>query len=158
MNPTRRKLFGCLSAACVALTTVALAASSVSAQKLPIPDLQEVLIKTMLMTFNDANLTGNYEVLHARMSKPFRDKFSVQQLSDGFKVFRDQKTNLGPIVVKQPIPTEPARIEKGVLKLYGYFDTSPSRVYYFLEFIVSDESGWRATRIEVHVKPVKEPG
>jgi len=160
MDLPRRLLFGRLGAVAAALMCLALAGSPASAQNVPIPDLQEILIKTILMTFNDANLTGNYEVLHTRLSKPFREKFSAQQLSDGFKAFRDQKVNLGAIVVKQPVPTEPATVERGVLKLYGYFDTSPSRVYYFLEFILSDEGdgGWRSTRIEVHVKPVKNPG
>jgi hypothetical protein len=28
------------------------------------------------MSFNDANVTGNYAVLHAKLSKPFRDQFT----------------------------------------------------------------------------------
>jgi hypothetical protein len=42
--------------------------------KVPSPVLQEILIKTSLLTFNDANLTGNYTVLHAKLAKAFRDK------------------------------------------------------------------------------------
>lgn len=46
-----------------------------SAQNTVPSDLvQEKLIKTYLVTFNDANLTGNYTVLHAKLSKPFRDR------------------------------------------------------------------------------------
>jgi hypothetical protein len=35
--------------------------------------------------------------------------------------------------------------------LYGYFDTSPSRVHYELEFIMSDGE-WKATKINVNLK------
>jgi len=38
-------------------------------------DAAGVLIKVTLLTFNDANVTGNYTVLHAKLSKPFRDQF-----------------------------------------------------------------------------------
>ena len=34
--------------------------------KVPSDNEQEILIRTTLMTFNDANLTGNYAVLHAK--------------------------------------------------------------------------------------------
>lgn len=34
----------------------------------PSEQLQEVLIKSSLLTFNDANLTGNYTVMYAKMA------------------------------------------------------------------------------------------
>jgi hypothetical protein len=51
----------------------------------PTAQVQEKLIKTSLLTFNDANLTGNYAVMHAKLAKPFRDKFSPDQLKKAFK-------------------------------------------------------------------------
>jgi hypothetical protein len=42
--------------------------------------LQEILIKTSMLPLNDANLTGNYTVLHAKLAKPFRDQFSPDRL------------------------------------------------------------------------------
>ena len=46
------------------------------AHSAPVPtdDEQEILVKTTLMTFNDANLTGNYSVLRDKASKPFREQ------------------------------------------------------------------------------------
>lgn len=123
-------------------------------QKVPAPDYQEVMIKALLLTFNDANVTGNYTVMHARLSKAFRDQFSPQRLAEGFKAFRDQKVDIAPIVIKPPVASEPSRIENGVLKLQGHFETEPSRVHYLLEFVQS-EGDWKAIRIEVNVKPVK---
>jgi len=135
-------------------TTVMFSAMPASAQKVPEPFAQEILIKGILMSFNDANITGNYAVFHARLAKPFRDEFSAERLAEVFKAFRDQKINFAIIATKQPIASEPPRVDNGVLKLYGYFDTAPSRVNYFLEFIGSEEE-WKASRIEVQVKPIK---
>ena len=36
--------------------------------QLPSPLLQEILIKTYLLTLNDANLTGNYAELQAKLA------------------------------------------------------------------------------------------
>ena len=130
------------------------AVSAVQAQKVPEPLAQEILIKGILMTFNDANITGNYTILHARMAKPFRDEFAPERLAGIFKAFRDQKSNFAIIVTLPPIANEPPSVEKGVLKLYGHFATTPSRVNYFLEFMGS-EGEWKASRVEVQLKPMK---
>jgi hypothetical protein len=122
------------------------------AQKAPPPAVQEILIKTSLLTFNDANTTGNYEVFHARLSKPFRDQFSPAKLADTFKGFRDQHVYLDLIAAKTPIPSEEPKVDdKGRLTLKGYFDTAPSRVYYNLAYIMSDEE-WKLVQINVDVK------
>ena len=59
----------------------------------PSATLQEILIKTSLLTLNDANLTGNYTVLHAKLAKPFREQFSPDRLKQVFKAFADQKAD-----------------------------------------------------------------
>lgn len=93
--------------------------------------MQEILIKTALLTLNDANVTGNYTVLHAKLSKPFREQFKPEQLKQGFKTFADQKIDYGVIATKTPIPTGEAMIDtRGALLLCGYFDITPSRVNY----------------------------
>ena len=135
-------------------TTVMFLATPASAQKVPEPFAQEILIKGILMSLNDANITGNYAVFHARLAKPFRDEFSAERLAEVFKAFRDQKINFAIIATKQPVASEPPRVDSGVLKLYGYFDTAPSRLSYLLEFIGS-EGEWKASRVEVHLKPIK---
>src|ERR1019366_7472965 len=57
----------------------------------PSAEFQEILIKTSLLTLNDANLTGNYAVLHAKLAKVFRDQITPDGLKKGFKPFADQK-------------------------------------------------------------------
>jgi hypothetical protein len=70
----------------VALTLgVMLLVSPAAAQKVPDKAMQEVIIKTTLLTFNDANVTNNYTVLHAKLSKPFRDQFSPERLQEALR-------------------------------------------------------------------------
>jgi len=120
--------------------------------KVPNPELQEVLIKASLLSFNDANVTGNYAVLHAKLSKPFRDQFPPDKLSEIFKEFRDKHIDFDIIAAKPPIGTEEPKIsDKGILSIKGYFDTTPSRVNYDLAFIMSDGE-WKLIKINVDVK------
>jgi hypothetical protein len=57
------------------------------AQKVPDAKMQELLVRTTLLSFNDANVTANYTVLHAKMSKPFRDQFPPDKLKAAFNDF-----------------------------------------------------------------------
>ena len=120
--------------------------------KLPTQNAQEVLIKTTLLTFNDANVTGNYSVLHAKTSKPFRDEFSPDRLKEVFKVFAEKHIDFDVIAAKTPLPTQEAKIdENGKLILQGYFDTTPHHVYYDLHYILS-EGDWKPIEINVKVR------
>ena len=76
-------------------------AAPAMAQNIPSPEAQEVIIKTSLMTFNDANLSGNYTVLNALGSKPFRETLSPEKLKAGFKEFNDKQIDIGPLVADQ---------------------------------------------------------
>jgi hypothetical protein len=123
------------------------------AQKAPPPEQQEVLIKTTLLTFNDANVTQNYGVLHAKLSKQFRDQFSPERLKEVFKPFVDQKIDIDLIAAKPPIPGKTAEVDdRGVLSLSGHFDTKPSHVFYDLGYVMSD-GDWKPIKINVNVKP-----
>lgn len=123
------------------------------AQKAPPPEQQEVLIKTTLLTFNDANVTQNYNVLHAKLSKQFRDQFSPERLKEVFKPFVDQKIDIDLIAAKAPIPAKAADVDdRGVLSLSGHFDTKPSHVFYDLGYVMSDGE-WKPIKINVNVKP-----
>jgi hypothetical protein len=124
--------------------------------KLPSAQYQEILIKTSLLTLNDANLTGNYAVLHAKLAKPFREQFTPEQLKQAFKTFADQKVDWGLIATKPPTATSDAKIDsRGALQLRGYFDTKPSRLTYELDFLPS-EGEWKPLKLNVDVKPPAE--
>jgi hypothetical protein len=124
--------------------------------RIPSPFSQEVLIKASLLSLNDANVTGNYTVLHAKLAKPFREQFSPDKLKQAFKDFADKKIDFEIVVAKPPIPVKDALVdERGALQLRGYFDTTPSRVIYELDFIAS-EGEWKAIKLNVDIKPVGE--
>ena len=68
------------------LAAVALSTGKAPAQGMPSPFVQEVLVKSILLTLNDAVTSDNFTVMHAKISKPFRDQFPP--LKDGW-VFVD---------------------------------------------------------------------
>jgi hypothetical protein len=152
MRTTRRSRLSGLLIAAVILCAAAFAPPAF-AQKPPSTLLQEVLIKATLLTFNDANITGNYTVLHAKLSKPFRDQFPPEKLKAAFKVFHEKRIDFDIIAAKTPIMREPAKVnDNGVLTLYGHFEASPTtNVHFDLHFIMSDGE-WRAIRINVQLK------
>ena len=124
------------------------------AHSAPVPtdDEQEVLIKTTLMTFNDANLTGNYTILYDKAAKPFRAQITVQKLVDAFKVYRDKKVNLSSIVSAEMDSSNKATIDSdGVLNLRGKFKDDERRIRFDLKF-VNEEGDWKMLGINVNYK------
>ncbi|HEY6024308.1 MAG TPA: hypothetical protein VIV34_09045 [Pseudolabrys sp.] len=123
----------------------------------PSAPLQEILIKTSLLTFNDANLTGNYSVMHAKLAKAFRDKTTPDRLKQAFKGFADQKIDFSLIAAMPPVASGEAKIDeqRNALVLRGYFATKPSRVSYELYFLPS-EGEWKLAQIDVKVRKPDE--
>jgi hypothetical protein len=118
----------------------------------PTDEEQEILIKTTLMTFNDANLTNNYSVLYAKASKPFRAQITVEKLVDAFKVYRDKEVNLESIVAADMDPGNKSTINAdGVLNMKGKFKDDDKRIGFDLKFV--DENGtWKMIAINVTYK------
>ncbi len=139
----------------ILLSAIVMAAPA-SAQRPPGPVPLEALIKSILLSFNDANVTGNYTVFHARLSKPFRDQFSPEKLKEAFQTFSRQNIDFDIIAAMRPALTEDPRIDdRGALLVRGYFDTSPNRVTFALDFIQSD-GDWKLINIHVKFKPPGE--
>ncbi|MBU1175928.1 MAG: hypothetical protein KKH72_11050 [Alphaproteobacteria bacterium] len=135
----------------------ALVTTAAFAQAMPNATVREVMTKATLMTFNDANLTDNYEVFDALAAAPFSEQFPPEALSDVFKVFRDEAIDLSAIVAFPPIE-DPAPVidADGYLQLAGYFETEPSYVTYELSFFADEDGNWRVIGINVHVVPPEE--
>ncbi len=124
-----------------------------AAQKPPGPVELEALIKSTLLTFNEANITGNYTVFHARLAPPFRDQFSPDRLKEAFRSFSQQYIDFSIIAALKPKLTEDPRIdERGALLLRGHFETSPNRVTFELDYIQPDGE-WHLINIHVKVQP-----
>ena len=138
------------------IAALLLAAPARAENTVPTAELQEILIKNSLLTLNDANLSGNYTVLHAKLAKVFRDQITADGLKQGFKSFADQKVDFGLIAAKPPIATAESKIDnRGALLLRGYFDTAPSRITYELDFLLS-EGLWKPIMLNVRVRPPNE--
>ena len=79
----------------VAMLVLVLAMGAAQAQnKVPSERALEVLVKASLLSFNDANVTGNYTVLHAKLSKPFREEFPPEKLKEAFKEFSEKNIDI----------------------------------------------------------------
>jgi hypothetical protein len=131
-----------------------IAASPIRAQTLdkPSPFVQEILIKSILVTLNDAVAADDFTVLHAKISKPFRDQFPPEKLRTVFKDLVEKHAVFDAIVASPVIAEEEARIdEKGVLRLKGRFDTTPKKVKYQLGFIPSDGQ-WKLSGITIDIE------
>jgi hypothetical protein len=139
----------------VAMIVLLLAAPAAQAQnKLPTERGLEALVKSSLLSFNDANVTGNYTVLHAKLSKPFRQQFSPDKLKATFKEFADKNIDIDLIAALKP-SYDPAPVvdDNGKLIVKGSFPTEPARVIFELDFIPSDGE-WKLVRINVETKRV----
>lgn len=151
---TRRNVFARLLG--TALMLVGSFAAPASAQRVPSDHVIEILIKRNLATFNDANISGNYEVWHTTLSRPFRQQFSAERLKETFKAFHDQDIDLAPILAQPPKLSEPARIDQeGALLLKGTFETRPSRVLFDLRLLPA-EGDWKLISIHVNVEPADD--
>ncbi|MBI3703820.1 MAG: hypothetical protein HY244_08230 [Rhizobiales bacterium] len=134
------------------MSALLLLTPALAQDKIPGATQQEILIKTALLTLNDANVTGNYAVLHAKLAKQFRDQITPDKLKLAFKSFADQKIDWDLIAAKAPVAASEAKIDsRGALILRGYFDTRPSRVNYELDFMVS-EGEWKPIMLNVKLR------
>jgi hypothetical protein len=134
------------------IVLVAVSSTKAQALDMPSPFVQEVLIKSILVTLNDAVASDNFTVLHAKISKPFRDQFPPDKLRAVFKDLVEKHAVFDAIVASPIIPEEDARIDdKGVLRLKGRFDTTPKKVKYQLGFIPSDGQ-WKLSGVTIDIE------
>ena len=139
------------------ITAVAIsgAFTQAKAASLPSDDEQEILIRTTLMTFNDANMTGNYSVLHAKASKEVQAQLSIEKLFETFKPFRTNRLFFEDIVYEDYDSYEDAKFDSdGALVLAGVFKTDRVKVSYRLEF-VNNDAIWKWSGIKVNADKLR---
>jgi hypothetical protein len=136
----------------IGVLALLLVASAVQAQnKVPSERGLEALVKTSLLSFNDANVTGNYTVFHAKLSKPFREQFPPERLERTFRDFSKKHIDFDVIAALKPDYDPPPGVDDtGRLLVKGSFPTEPLRVFFNLEFIPSDGE-WKLISINVKV-------
>jgi hypothetical protein len=119
---------------------------------MPSPFVQEVLVKSILVTLNDAVAADNFAVFHAKISKPFREQFPPEKLRAIFKDLIEKHAVFDAVVASPIVSDEEAKIdEQGVLRLKGHFDTAPKKVKYQLGFITSDGQ-WKLSGVTIDIE------
>lgn len=119
------------------------------AADIPDDDEQDVLIRTTLLTFNDANMTSNYAVMLARASKQFQSQFTVDKMATAFEVFRKNKLFFEEVATADYDSSEKAKIDnEGALVLVGVFKTDDMQVKYNLRFVQNDNV-WKMIGLNV---------
>ena len=133
-----------------AVALVLFAFPAMAQNKVPPDRALEALVKATLLTFNDANVTGNYDVFHAKAAKPFRDQFTPEKLKATFGEFNKKSIDFDIIAAMTPVYAAKATVDGE-----GYFPTEPPRLSFELEFIPSDAQ-WKMIRIYVKTEPKVE--
>ena len=132
-----------------------MASAALAQNKVPSERGLEALVKATLLTFNDANVTGNYEVFHAKLSKPFREQFSVERLAQRFQEFNKKHIDFDVIAALKPAYDPAPKVDdEGRLLVKGHFPTEPLRVNFDLAFIPSDGE-WKLISINVKIDDPK---
>jgi len=132
-----------------------LAMPAMAQNKVPPARPLEALVKASLMSLNDANLTGDYRVFHARLSEPFRKQYPPDRLKATFKEFNEKNVDIDIVTAMTPTYDQPTYVDAdGKLVVRGFFPTEPSRVSFEMDF-VSGEGEWRLIRINVKVGPAR---
>jgi hypothetical protein len=136
----------------LASANAAQALEKAQALDMPSPFVQEVLVKSILVTLNDAVAADNFTVFHAKISKPFREQFPPEKLRAIFKDLVEKHAVFDAVVASPIVSDEGAKIdEQGVLRLKGHFDTAPKKVKYQLGFITSDGQ-WKLSGVTIDIE------
>jgi hypothetical protein len=133
------------------LAMIAISLSPALAVEIPSEDDQDVLVRTTLMTFNDANMAGNYSVLFAKASRQIQTQTSVEKLAAAFEGFRKNELFFEDVITADYDSREKAVIDgEGALVLAGVFKTDDWQVKYRLRFIQNSKI-WKMLGINVDV-------
>jgi hypothetical protein len=107
------------------------------------------LIRSTLLTLNDANRSGNYTVLRELAAPSFQSKNSAADLGVIFSDLRGRKIDLFAVALMAPQLFAAPQIDgNGMLRLTGAFPTRPLQISFDLLF-QSVDGQWRLFGISV---------
>ncbi len=144
--------FGRVSVFVALLILAAAALAPAYAVQIPSDDEQDVLIRTTLMTFNDANMTGNYAVLLAKSSKQFQTQITAEKLAAAFEPFRANELFFESVVdAHRDSQEKPVIDQEGALVLTGVLKSDDMQVKYRLRFVQNGKI-WKLLGINVDAR------
>ncbi len=107
------------------------------------------LIRSSLLTLNDANRSGNYTVLRDLATPDFQARNTAADLAQIFTDLRRRNFDLyGAALLAPQLTAAPALDAEKRLRLTGIFPTRPQRINFDLSFQVVGEQ-WRLFRIAI---------
>src|SRR5262245_29891080 len=107
------------------------------------------LIRSTLLTLNDANRSGNYTVLRDLAAPDFRARNTAADLGQSFSDLRRRNFDLyGAALLAPQLTTVPALDQSGLLHLAGHIPTRPQQINFDLVFQVVDNQ-WRLYGISI---------
>ncbi len=93
------------------------------------------LIRSTLLTLNDANRSGNYSVLRDLAAPDFQAKNTAADLALGFTDLRRRNFDLFSVALAAPqLSTPPYLDPNKMLRLTGFFPTRPLQINFDLTF------------------------
>lgn len=110
------------------------------------------LVRSALMTLNDANRSGNYTVLRDLASPAFQARNSPADLGQAFADLRRRRIDLFAVALLNPqMDRPPERDAAGRIHIVGFFPTRPLQIRFDLTFeLVGGPNGqWRLFAIGV---------
>lgn len=125
-------------------------APAVPQQNLPVSVEQAFyLIRSTLLTLNDANRSGNYTVLRDLAAPDFQARNSAADLSQSFADLRRRNFDLFAAALIAPqLTAAPALDADKLLRLAGIFPTRPLQIHFDLLFQEVGEK-WRLFGISI---------
>jgi hypothetical protein len=108
------------------------------------------LIRSTLLTLNDANRSGNYTVLRDLAAPDFQARNTAADLSQSFSDLRRRNFDLyGAALLSPQLTALPALDQRGFLHLSGYFPTRPQQINFDLLF-ANVANQWRLFGIAIN--------
>jgi len=124
------------------------------------PDAEKIvlLLRTTLITLNDAMQTGNFTVLRDIGAPGFRQGNTAARLAQSFSDLASKGIDLTPTSVIAPQLTEPPGLDQkqGMLRLKGYFPGQPIQINFEMLF-QAVEGRWRLFGLSVQPGPATAP-
>ena len=119
-------------------------------QSLPVSLEQALyLIRSTLLTLNDANRSGNYTVLRDLAAPDFQARNNAADLAQIFSDLRRRNFDLyGAALLAPQLTAAPALDQNGMLHLAGYISTRPQQINFELVFQVVGNQ-WRLFGIAI---------
>jgi hypothetical protein len=122
------------------------------------PDAEKIvlLLRTSLLTLNNALQTGNFTVLRDTGAPGFQNANSAARLSQTFAALMARKVDLSPVSIIAPQLTQPPALDqaKSMLHLKGFFPGQPVQINFEMLYQAVD-GRWRLFGLSVQPGPPK---